>query len=208
MTHPLQCQCGTIKGVVHDPRRANRAVCYCRDCQAFAHFLGKAKETLDDRLGTEVIQVLPRNVAFTQGIEALACMRLTGKGLLRWYAGCCNTPIGNTLGNFKISFVGLVHTCLEASGKPIEDSFGPVRVCVNTKGAKGNPKPKTAGIGTTLLWFLANVAKARIDGGYRQNPFFLVDMGTPIVSPRVLSADERARVMNAVQAGSQGTPAS
>jgi hypothetical protein len=205
MKHPLQCQCGTIKGFVHDPQRANRAVCYCRDCQAFAHFLGKAGETLDDRGGSEVIQVLPRNVTFTQGIEALACIRLTGKGLLRWYAGCCNTPIGNTLDNFKISFVGLVHTCLETSGKKIEDSFGPVRVRVNTKGAKGNPKPKTVGIGTAILWFLANVAKARIDGSYKQTPLFLVDKGTPIVPPRVLSPEELGRVMNAVQTANTGT---
>jgi len=197
--HPLQCRCGTIKGFVHDPQRANRAVCYCRDCQAFAHFLGKAGEILDERGGSEVIQVLPSKVTFTQGTEALACMRLTGKGLLRWYAGCCNTPIGNTLDNFKISFIGLVHTCLETSGRPIQDSFGPVRVWVNTKGARGNPKPKTVGIGATILWFLANVAKARIDGSYKQTPFFFVDKGTPIVLPRVLSAEELAKVMNAVQ---------
>jgi hypothetical protein len=198
MKHPLQCLCGTVKGFVHDPQRANRAVCYCNDCQAFAHFLGKSGEILDDRGGSDVIQVLPRNVTFIQGTGALACMRLTTKGLLRWYAGCCNTPIGNTLDNFKISFIGLVHTCLETSDIPVQDSFGPVRARVNTKGAKGNPKPKTVGMGTTILWFLANVAKARIDGGYKQTPLFLVDTGTPIVSPRVLSREERASVMNAV----------
>jgi len=44
MKHPLQCQCGTLKGFVDDPQRANRAVCYCNDCQAFAHFLGKSDE--------------------------------------------------------------------------------------------------------------------------------------------------------------------
>jgi Family of unknown function (DUF6151) len=199
MKHPLQCLCGTVKGFVHDPQRANRAVCYCGDCQAFAHFLGKSGEVLDGRGGSDVIQVLPRNVTFIQGTEALACMRLTTKGLLRWYAGCCNTPIGNTLDNFKISFIGLVHTCLETSDMPMQDSFGPVRAWVNTKGAKGNPKPKTVGMGTTILWFLANVAKARIDGSYKQTPLFLVDTGTPIVSPRVLSSEERASVMNAVR---------
>jgi uncharacterized protein DUF6151 len=199
MEHLLQCRCGTIRGFVHDPQRANRAVCYCYDCQAFAHFLGKSEEILDDLGGSEVIQVLPSNVTFTEGIEALACMRLTAKGLLRWYAGCCNTPIGNTLDNFKISFVGLVHTCLESSGRPLQESFGPIRAWVNTKGAKATPKPKAVGMGTTILWFLANVARARIDGSYRQTPFFFVDKGTPIVAPRVLSPAELARVMNAVR---------
>jgi len=199
MEHSLQCRCGTIRGFVHDPQRANRAVCYCYDCQAFAHFLGKSEEILDDRGGSEVIQVLPSNVTLTEGVEALACVRLTAKGLLRWYAGCCNTPIGNTLDNFKISFIGLVHTCLESSGRPLQESFGPVRAWVNTKGAKATPKPKVVGMGTTILWFLANVARARIDGSYRRTPFFFVDNGTPIVAPRVLSPDELARVMNAVR---------
>jgi len=199
MEHSLQCRCGTIRGFVHDPQRANRAVCYCYDCQAFAHFLGKSDEILDDRGGTEVIQVLPGNVTFTEGIENLACMRLTAKGLLRWYAACCNTPIGNTLDNFKISFVGLVHTCLETSGRPLQESFGPIRAWVNTKGAKATPKPKAVGMGTTILWFLANVMRARIDGRYRQTPFFFVDKGTPIAAPRVLSPAELAQVMNAVR---------
>jgi hypothetical protein len=199
MKHPLQCRCGTIKGFVDDPPSANRAVCYCKDCQAFAHFLGRPSEILDERGGSDVIQTLPKNVTFSQGTEALACMRLTEKGLLRWYARCCNTPIGNTLGSFKISFVGLVHTCLESTDRPFQESFGPVRAWVNTKGAKGNPKPKTAGLGTTISWFIATTMKARINGSYKYTPFFLVDKGTPIVAPRVLSSGELASVMNAVQ---------
>jgi hypothetical protein len=87
-----------LKGFVEIPQNANRGVCYCKDCQAFAHFLGKDGETLDERGGTDVTQVLPKNIAFTQGTEILACIRLTEKGLLRWYAGCCNTPVVNTQG--------------------------------------------------------------------------------------------------------------
>jgi hypothetical protein len=40
-------------------------------------------------------------------------------GLLRWYAACCKTPIGNTLPNFRASFVGLIHSCLQNAGAPI-----------------------------------------------------------------------------------------
>jgi hypothetical protein len=198
MSHPLQCRCGTVKGFVDNPRSANRVVCYCKSCQAFAHFLGRNSEILDERGGSDVIQILPKNVTFTQGTEALACMRLTEKGLFRWYAGCCSTPIGNTLDTFKISFVGLVHTCLETPGRPLQDSFGPIRVRVNTKSAIGHPKPKTVGIGTTIVWVIATTAKARTNGSYKHTPFFLGN-GTPIVTPRVLSREELAGVMNAVQ---------
>ena len=200
VAHPLQCRCGAIKGFVDTPLSANRAVCYCRTCQAFAHFLGREAEILDERGGTEVIQILPKYLTLTQGTEALACMRLTQKGLHRWYAGCCKTPIGNTLGNFKISFVGLVHTCLETPNRTLQDSFGPIRAWVNTKGAKGSPKPKTAGVGRTILWFIAATTKARMEGSYRHTPFFRADTGAPIVTPRALSSAELTSVMSAVNA--------
>ncbi|MEP7245903.1 MAG: DUF6151 family protein, partial [Gammaproteobacteria bacterium] len=137
MSHPLQCRCGTVKGAVENPRGAHRVICYCKDCQAFAHFLGRADDVLDERGGSDIVQVLPRNITFTQGIEALACMRLTQKGLVRWYTSCCKTPVGNTLATPKVSFIGLVHSCLDNPGKPLDEAFGPIRACVNTKGAKG-----------------------------------------------------------------------
>jgi hypothetical protein len=200
VSHPLQCQCGTIKGVVADPGNSNHCVCYCKDCQAFAHFLGKVDATLDERGGSEIIQVLPRNLTFTQGIESLACVRLTEKGLLRWYAACCNTPIGNTLATPKLSFIGLVHNCLENNAPPLNDSFGPVRAWVNTNGAKGDPKPKVAGQGPVIWWFLTTVLKARFNGDYKRTPLFRADTGMPVVTPRILSSTEHTGVMNAVRA--------
>jgi hypothetical protein len=177
-------------------------VCYCRDCQAFAHFLGRQQNVLDERGGSDIIQVLPRNVTFTRGIESLACMRLTPKGLLRWYASCCNTPIGNTLDTPKISFIGLLHTCLERPAGSLDAAFGPVRAWVNTKGAKGDPKPKVVGLGIALRWFIGTILKARLSGDYKRTPFFRADSGTPIVSARVLSSEEHAKLRDAVRATS------
>jgi hypothetical protein len=133
----MQCKCGTLKGTVSLSQGVNRAVCYCRDCQAFAHFLGKASETLDAQGGTDVIQTLPARLTFTAGQEVLACVRLSEKGLVRWYAKCCNTPVGNTLIDYRISFIGLVHTCLQTPEKSLDSSFGPVRIRSFTTGAKG-----------------------------------------------------------------------
>jgi hypothetical protein len=198
--HPLQCRCGTIQGFVTDTKAANHAVCYCRDCQAFAHFLGQEGEVLDARGGSEVVQTAPQNIRFTQGVGSLACMRLTEKGLLRWYADCCKTPIGNTLATPGLSFVGLLHSCLQNSRQPIEQSFGPVRTWANTAGAKGEPKPKAAGLPRTIVWFLRTTLKARITGGYKNTPFFDILRATPIVQPRVLSEAERARIMASVDA--------
>jgi hypothetical protein len=193
MQHPLQCRCGTIKGWVSDPASANRAVCYCSDCQAFARFLGQEGETLDAQGGSDIVQTLPKNVTFTQGMDALACMRLTQKGMIRWYAGCCKTPIGNTLENHKISFIGLLHNCLESPGHPLANSFGPVRAYVNPQGALGVPKPKTSGRGAIFRWLVKTILKARLNGDYQHTPFF--KDGKPIAIPRVISSAERETAM-------------
>ena len=193
MQHPLQCRCGTIKGWVSDPASANRAVCYCSDCQAFARFLGQEGETLDAQGGSDIVQTLPKNVTFTQGMDALACMRLTQKGMIRWYAGCCKTPIGNTLENHKISFIGLLHNCLESPGHPLANSFGPVRAYVNPQGALGVPKPKTSGRGAIIRWLVKTILKARLNGDYQHTPFF--KDGKPIAIPRVISSAERETAM-------------
>ena len=197
MNHPLGCRCGTLKGYVSHPERVSRGVCYCKDCQAFAHFLGATGDILDAMGGTDVLATLPKYVTFTQGSEVLTCMSLTEHGMLRWYASCCRTPIGNTPRDFKVSHVGLVHTCLEDPPRALKSSFGPVRMRVNTKHAKGKPKLMPMSTITSVLRFLSSLVLARLNGSYKTTPFFTSD-GTPVVSPKVLTSSERERVMNAV----------
>jgi hypothetical protein len=42
----------------------------------------------------------------------------------------------------RMSFIGLLHSCVEPADKPLDDAFGEVRGWVNTKSAKGSPKPR------------------------------------------------------------------
>jgi hypothetical protein len=198
MNHPLRCRCGTLIGNVSHPEKVSRGVCYCKDCQAYAHFLGKPSDILDEMGGTDVVATLPKYVTFTQGIEALACMSLTENGMLRWYASCCNTPIGNTPRDFKVSHVGLIHTCLEDPANTLESSFGPVRMRVNTKHAKGKPKSMPMSTIASIARFMSSLIRARLDGSYRHTPFFASGRGTPVVAPKVLTSGERERVMKAV----------
>jgi hypothetical protein len=203
MDHPLHCRCGTLQGYVTRSQAVNRCVCYCRDCQAFAHFLGRPAEILDVSGGTDVIQTRAANVAFTQGTETLACMRLTPNGLLRWYSTCCNTPIGNTLANSKVSFVGLVHSCLEGGGPTLQESFGPVQAHVNTDSTHGNVRSSSLALITVILRFIALVTWARIDGSYKNSPFFAAGSGEPVAVPQVLSRGERDQLLQAVDAGNR-----
>lgn len=198
MNHPLRCRCGTLRGYVSHPEKVSRGVCYCKDCQAFAHFLGKTDDILDEMGGTDVIATLPKYLSFTQGFKTLACMSLTDAGMLRWYASCCNTPIGNTPRDFKTSHVGLIHTCLEDPSRSLESSFGPVRMRVNTKHAKGKPESMPISTVASILRFMGSLIRARLDGSYKSTPFFTPDRGTPVVPPKVLTSAERERVMDAV----------
>ena len=153
---------------------------------------------LNDRVGTDVDAIVTKNLSFTQGLENLACMSLTGKGLLRWYASCCTTPVGNTMRNFKLSFVGLVHTCLEGPSTSLEDSFGPVSMRICTKSAKGTSNPIPERKLGAMFRILKSLIRSRLDGSYKITPFFSPDRGTPVVEPKVLSSSEHERLMKAV----------
>jgi hypothetical protein len=201
MKRKLRCRCGKLRGELADTSGANHAVCYCRSCQAFAHFLGREAEVLDELGGTTVIQTSPSKVVITEGADQLACLRLTEKGLMRWYAACCRTPIGNTLASPKVSFVGLIHSCLRAADEPpIEAAFGPVRSVGNTDGARTKDKPKQSGMGGAILWVLAQGLGARVTGAWRRTPFFRTETGEPVVRPHVLTPEDHARLMAQVDA--------
>jgi hypothetical protein len=191
MTHPFRCSCGAVSGVVENTRHATHSRCYCLDCQAFARFLGREAELLDERGGSEGVQTLPKDVVFQTGMDRLACVRLSDKGLLRWYAACCKTPIGNTPPTSKLPFVGLSRACLENAAPSVEQSFGPVRFSLHTGGARGQPKPRPFGRLGFLLWLIGNRRRARRTGGFKLNPFFDTASDQPIVTPRVLTAAER-----------------
>lgn len=195
----LRCWCGTLHGVVTQPANAQRVICYCRDCQAYAHFLGQPKRILDRRGGSDVLLTLPANVTFTSSLATLACLRLTPKGLLRWYAKCCSAPIGNTLASHHLSFVGLVRACLDAGSSSLDEIFGPVTLWNNTAGAWGSPRPAQVGRGRMTGWLVRTMVSARFNGSYRRTPFFNLYTGAPIAIPRVLTPAEHARVRTIVQ---------
>jgi hypothetical protein len=69
---------------------------------------------------------------------------------------------------------------------------------VNTKHAKAKVAASTFAALTSIARIFASIARARMDGSYKQSPFFAAAEGTPVVAPRVLSAAEREQAMNAV----------
>jgi hypothetical protein len=124
---PVRCKCGAVRGVAREvsPKTVNRAVCYCHDCRAFAHWLGR-EDVMDARGGTEIIQLARARLEITDGLERIRCMRLTAKGLHRWYADCCKTPLGNTVP--AIPFVGIARGAFEVPPERLNETFGPLLV--------------------------------------------------------------------------------
>ncbi len=194
--HPIQCRCGQFQARLARPDLAMRAICYCRDCRAYAHFLGAPEGLLDALGGTEVAIVRPRRVAFVAGVEQLACMSLSPRGIFRWYARCCRTPIGNTPRDARIPYLGLVHSCYAQGGRPPGAAMGPVRMKVNRRSAHGDPG------GTPLVPLMlggarqvASIAWDRVSGRYRDNPFFDAATGAPCREPQVIEKAARDALM-------------
>jgi hypothetical protein len=120
----LYCRCREVRGRVKDasPETANRVVCYCDDCQAFLQHLGRT-DLLDDHGGTDIVQVAPASLTFDRGSERIVGVRLSPKGLYRWYASCCKTPLGNSVVP-AIPFVGIVAQVFDGTGATADAVFG------------------------------------------------------------------------------------
>ncbi|MBK6922394.1 MAG: hypothetical protein IPH07_33705 [Deltaproteobacteria bacterium] len=112
----LRCRCGSVRGRVVElsPASCSRVVCYCRDCRAYLRWLG-ADALLDAYGGTEIIQLAPRQLTIEHGAEQLRCVRLSEKGLMRWYAACCRTPVANAVSG-KVPFIGVAKAMLPEVG--------------------------------------------------------------------------------------------
>ncbi len=188
----LQCRCGEVHGRVTNAsrERSNHAVCYCDDCQAYLHHLGRP-DLLDAHGGTEIVQVAPAALSFPRGGEHIVGLRLTPKGLHRWYASCCNTPVGNTLGP-SIPFVGIVAQAFTAVGNAPNEVFGPSMGGVLTRFALagGPPQSKLKELGIALRG-IRTLLGFRLGGHAWPNPFFDRDTRAPIRPITVLSAAQR-----------------
>jgi hypothetical protein len=185
----VKCSCGSINGVIHKvtPKLGARVICYCDDCQSFAHYLEHENAILDEFGGTDVVQLPLSHLKITKGSEHIQCLRLTSKGMFRWYAGCCKTPIGFTMAA-GVPFVGLIHNFVE-DAKNRDKYFGPALGRLQTKFATGELPAKknqrsmlnivAKSLFKLLIWKLR---------GFNKPSVFFNEKGNPIVEPKILKA--------------------
>jgi len=189
----LSCRCGAVHGRVTDMASnvANRIVCYCRDCQAFAHQLKRA-DLLDAHGGSDIVAVAPAAISFDRGREHIRGVRLSDKGLHRFYASCCNTPLGN-VARPSIPFVGVPAQAFAATGPGgIDALLGPVRGRVYGQHAVGTPPEGSTSLQPTLLArIIWRIATWGLRGSGKPNPFFDSQTQQPLYALLVLSSAER-----------------
>jgi hypothetical protein len=197
MDLPLQCRCGRVHGVARavSPSSGLRFVCYCTDCQAFARFLIRP-DVLDRAGGTDIFQMAPARVKLTAGADALRCLRLSGQGVLRWYADCCRTPIGNTASTARFPLIAIIHSFMvhELGGPSRDEVLGPPLCRIYGRSALG-PLPPDAPAPPSVRIFLRRASKLigwRVRGVGAPSPLFDERTSAPRAVPRVLTPSERA----------------
>jgi hypothetical protein len=189
---PLRCSCGRVRGLARDlsPGAGLRFPCYCHDCQAFIRFLDR-REVLDAAGGTDIFQMAPARVVLDTGVEALRCIRLSDRGVLRWYTDCCHTPVANTADTPRFPLVAIIRPFMdhETDGRPRDEVLGPPRCRLFERSAAGPlppraPAPPSVRVlarRTALLlgWWIRGLA--------HPSPFFDEHTGAPHAKPEVLS---------------------
>lgn len=189
---PLKCRCGSVRGVAKNitANSGTRVVCYCNDCQAFPRYLDRESSVLDDFGGTDIYQTTPSQIEITEGSTHIRCLRLSPDGLFRWYTGCCNTPIGNTL-SAGMPFIGVIHSFMDDQGSR-DQNLGPIRAYVHTKSARSGLPDHYNAKGATLRIILRTICKLfvwKVKGLNKPSPFFDSD-GKPISEPQILDQNK------------------
>lgn len=191
-----QCECGKFGAELTGfPKNTpGRLMCYCDDCQTYLHFLGRT-DLLDSAGGTEIIPVYPAEYKITKGHDSLSCLRLSPNGLFRWYTSCCNTPIGNIQPKFPwIGNLSRIYTVKDPN--LLEKTLGPIKSRIQGRFAQGTlPKGTADKLGfKDIAAVVPFLLKGLLLGKAKPSPFYQKDQTTPIVSPRILSLEERNEV--------------
>jgi Family of unknown function (DUF6151) len=190
----LGCRCGQIHGHLRgaSPKTVNRAICYCDDCQAFMHHIGRA-DLLDAHGGSDIVQVAPASVSYDRGVERIVGVRLGPKGMLRWYASCCKTPLGNTTATPGLPFIGMspeVFRGLDA--RQLDEVFGAPRGKIFGQFAtNGTPAASTKLTPKLIFHTVRLLLGWKLGGKTWPHPFFERATAAPRLPITLLSHEER-----------------
>ena len=180
------CRCGALRGEVEaTATTTTRVRCHCRDCRAAYTHLGQADPGMVD-----ILQTAQQAIRLTRGTARLRVFRHSPRGALRWYAGCCGTPLVMTPVKARLVHAGLNVDALAApdmAGEVVAEAFVPL--------PSGGTRHR--GAVRMVVRMASRILAGTIDGSWRRTPFFGPD-GAPIVPPRIATQKERAAALAAL----------
>ena len=188
----VACRCGRVRATLDEPspRALGRIVCYCADCQAFAHHLGRA-DLLNEKGGSDIVPVAPASLVFREGRDRIAAVRLSPRGPHRFYATCCNTPVGNAAGP-KVPFVGLLTAALATAGQKPDELLQPPVGAIFGESAVGGPPPGSKGVRFGfMLTAILRIVGWRLAGKVWPHPFFDRESKKALYPVKILTREER-----------------
>lgn len=191
----FSCGCGAVEGACRDAggNMGARVICYCADCQAFAFFLGRENDYLDAAGGTDIYQTAPSRLSIVKGIEHVRRVAVTPKGMHRFYADCCKTPLANTIASRQLPFAGTFVANYDPARR--EAAFGPPISAVFTTGAVGEPVETARRPLPLLVLDLMRRALQEWLGGASHRNVYLDAADKGVIGPvQILSAEERKRL--------------
>ncbi len=187
----FSCSCGALKGHL-DPSALQNGLhlaCHCQDCRAAALYRGQPDPK--NTGGVHLFQMPPDMIHIDQGHAQLKLFRLGPNGLFRWYAGCCGTPIANTLKSAKLPFAAISTNCFADPtlfGKVKAEGFLPTK--------KPGQSPSHRGGMRVVYAIFSRMIVSRLSGRWIENPFFDIEANAPVSKPEILSKEDRLQSRN------------
>ncbi len=191
----VSCRCGTVKGhlEVAPTREGIPVICFCRDCQAAAQYLGQP-ERLDAQGGTHLYITKPRLLHLTSGQDQLACYRFSPRGPRRWITTCCRSPVGNTMGDVTLPFLSLDQSFIAAGDR---ERFPAPRYGVYLRDARGEvrlPHGFTASSRRLKARVVMQIAAEKVFHADASSPF-VNESRQPIAEADLLSRETRNEML-------------
>ncbi|MEO1658869.1 MAG: DUF6151 family protein [Pseudomonadota bacterium] len=188
----FSCRCGTMTGVIAEvsPKLGTHVHCYCTDCQTSATYLGHDDEVLDEKGGTEVYQFVPFRLTFTSGADQIGLIRLKDKGLMRWTAKCCNTPMFTSSAAAGAPIMGIVNPSVRATNpEEAKAAMGPTIGAFCADEGWDTPDIPKVGLPRLIGRALVRAAGPVLSGKAKHHPLFTADR-SPVADAYILTDDE------------------
>lgn len=148
---------------------------------------------LDDLGGVQLFNFRGSALTIAAGQEHIACLHMTDRPVLRWYASCCETPLFNSYATTRIPFFDIFREVLEDDTSLAGLVAAERHLFVQSATGDGSHLRHMSV--AALLWRTApRLLREYASGGRHRSPLFDPASGTPLTTPRRVTPSERSAI--------------